>query len=721
MGVYQFSEAERALIERACIPLAIYQFIDKRVVTVALSDGFLELFAYKTREEALYLMDHDMYRDAHPDDVARVADAARAFAVEEAPYDIVYRTKRGADYIIVHSHGKHVFTDTGERLAVVWYDDEGTYAPEAKSFASRLSRLFNRSLHEESLNQTNYYDRMTGLPNMNYFFELAEAGRQTMANAGEQMAILFFDLSGMKYYNSKYGFAEGDKLIKSVARLLVKHYSNENCSHFGQDHFVVFTKADGLEEQLRQVLSEAELANDGNSLPLRVGIYLDQMDGVDISIACDRAKAACDLNSKKYFSDFMYFSPDMLTSAEHRQHILRSFDRALAEGWIEVYYQPIVRAANGRVCDEEALARWIEPDLGMLSPADFIPILEDAKLIYKLDLYVLERSLQKMKNFAQRGLYVVPTSINLSRADFEMCDIVEEVRRRVDDAGIPREKITVEITESIVGKDLEFMKGEVERFQELGFSVWMDDFGSGYSSLDVLQSIHFDLIKFDMMFMRQFDEGDKSKIILTELVKLAIALGVETIAEGVERKDQADFLREIGCNKLQGYYYTKPNSEAEVLKRYETGTAIGFENPEESAYYTAVGGVNLYDMSIITHEDRETFGQFFDTIPLAILELKGDDLHVSRSNRAYRELMAKNFDVELSGERENLGKPLEPAAQEFLVAAQQCAADGNRALVEGETMAGGSLHSILKRVAINPVTGVVAIAVAIIITEELRR
>ena len=190
----------------------------------------------------------------------------------------------------------------------------------------------------------------------------------------------------------------------------------------------------------------------------------------------------------------------------------------------------------------EALARWIDPELGVLSPAEFIPDLEASCQSYKLDLYVLEEVLETIRFEEKNGLVVVPHSINLSRSDFDSCDIVEEIRKRVDAAGIRRELITIEITESIIGSDLEYMKSQIGRFRQLGFPAWMDDFGSGYSSLDVLQSIQFDLIKFDMSFMKKLNEGGSTQIVLTDLMKLASSLGVDTVCEGVETEEQVHFL-----------------------------------------------------------------------------------------------------------------------------------------------------------------------------------
>jgi EAL domain-containing protein (putative c-di-GMP-specific phosphodiesterase class I) len=353
-------------------------------------------------------------------------------------------------------------------------------------------------------------------------------------------------------------------------------------SRFAQDHFAAVSEEDGLETRLREVLQDCQQANEGRTLPISIGIYQHSVGPVNVSSACDRAKFACDHRGDTYSSGFSYFTKDMQLQTDILRHVINHLDEALENGWIHVYYQPIARAANGRICDEEALSRWIDPERGFLSPKDFIPALEGTGLIYKLDLYVLDHIIAKMHLMQEAGLPVAPHSINLSRSDFEACDIVEEIRTRVDASGFSRSMFSVEITESIIGSDLEFMKGQIERFQALGFPVWMDDFGSGYSSLDFLQSIHFDLLKFDMGFMRKLDESANGKIILTELMRMAAALGVETICEGVETEGQVRFLRRIGCTKLQGYYYSKPITLEEIMQRSQQGTYLSYEDHAES-------------------------------------------------------------------------------------------------------------------------------------------
>ena len=713
MKKYEFDPVQRAIIERSCVPVAVYQFLDKRVVTIALSAGFCKLFGY-TPEEAYRIMDNNMYKDAHPDDVARVSDAAYRFSTEGGQLNVAYRTRKPEGYRIIHARGEHVFTETGERLAYVWYADEGGYVTGEDPFEDELNHAFNNVLREQTLYRRSNFDHLTGLPTMTHFFELAEAGRMRLLDDGKTPAFLFFNLNGMKFFNHKHGFAEGDKLIGAVADILKTHFGNANCGRFSKDHFAAIAGTDNLEATLRDVLGECKTANGGNSLPVRVGIYLDETDGVSVSEACDKAQYACNLDRGTYESGFHYFKPEMMASAENRRYIVENIDRAIEERWIQVYYQAIVRSANGKVCDEEALARWIDPVKGMLSPADFIPALEDANLAYKLDLHIVDQVLEKMKRQAAAGLYVVPQSVNLSRTDFEALDIVEEIRQRVDAARISREKLTIEITESVVGSDFEFMKGQIARFRELGFKVWMDDFGSGYSSLDVLQSVHFDMIKLDMRFLEDFDKGDESKIILTELVNMAIGLGIDTVAEGVETEEQAGFLREIGCSRLQGFYYTKPIPLDTIFERNEQGLQIGFENPDEADYYATIGKVNLYDMAVIAQDSDPSLKRYFDTIPMAIYEVNGDDYRVTRSNRTYRDYLERAFGVVLVDDNHRLPIRDDGRGSLFLETLRQCSLDGNLVVLDEDTAANETTHSIIKRIAVNPVTGTAALVVAVL-------
>ena len=722
MKRYQLPQQEQIALERLRQPFAIYQFVDKRVATLMLSDGFCKLFGYDDRAQAYFDMDNNMYKDTHPDDAARIANAALRFATKGGQYEVVYRSKirDSSDYRIIHACGEHVFTDDGVRLAHVWYSDEGIYREGRAQQRIELTESLSNALHENSMVKASQYDNLTGLPSMSYFFELAEAGRDRVRENGGTPVLLYVDFSGMKFFNTKYGFLEGDKLLLAFAKLLADTFGNEHSCRIGADHFAVQTEKSGLEDKLQKLLMECREMNEGKNLPVHIGVYVAESEQVHASVACDRAKMACTELNGRYETAVNYYSQDLSEDAAKRQYVIENIDRAIKEKWIQMYMQPIIRAVNERVCDVEALARWIDPEIGFLSPADFIPALEDAGLIYKLDLYMLEQILDSMKEETAAGFYVVPHSINLSRSDFDACDIVEEIRRRVDEAGVDRSLITIEITESVIGGSFVFMKEQVERFRDLGFPVWMDDFGSGYSSLDVLQSIPFDLIKFDMSFMRKLDEGDGGKIILTELMKMATSLGVDTVCEGVETKDQVRFLREIGCSKLQGFYFSKPVPFETLKSLRESNTLIPRENPQESNYYERIGRVNLFDLSFLANMDDSETKNTFDTVPMGIMEVNagGDKVKYVRSNPSFRDFMRRAFGFDLSDPDQEYTVPPDGPGSGFMKAIEQSKDNNNRAFVDEKMRDGSVARSFVRVIGKNPVNGRESVAIAVLSVSE---
>lgn len=721
MEKYCFAEEKRKMLEELPLALAVYQFVNNRLATLVLSDGFCSLFGFESRADACRAMDHDMYRLCHPEDVARVADAGLRFATRGGAYDVVYRTRyrEGSDYRVIHANGENVAAEDGTRLAYVWYVDEGPYTKEPGKREEIFRQSVFNALHDrDNLPAQMQHDYLTGLPGKGFFFRGAQEEVTRLRQEGSQAAFLFFDLNGMKFYNTQFGFAGGDRLLRSFGKLIGKTFGNENCCHLGGDHFAAHTRADGIEDVLRNMFRECAQLNEGNSLPVHVGICVSRMDETPVTVACDRAKFACDELRNVFESSFSYYNETLNDDLSHRRYILSHFEQAMEEEWIEVYYQPIVRSVSAEISDEEALARWNDPEEGVLSPAMFIPILEEARVIYKLDLYMLDQILKKLKIQEEVGLFLVPQSLNLSRSDFDSCDMVEEIRKRVDGAGISRDMITIEITETTIGKNYDFMKKQVERFQALGFPVWMDDFGSGYSSLDILQSIQFDLIKFDMSFMRRLDEGVNGRIILTELMKMATALGVDTVCEGVETKEQKQFLQEIGCSKLQGYYFSKPNPLRRILEMKADGVKIRYENPKEADYYETISRVNLYDLDVIAHDQEKFFRNYFNTLPMAILEMNKEEAQFIRSNPSYRFFAKRFFGFDLSDEASFYSVRPVTTGREFMdLVRQSNLIDGN-AFVNEKMPDGSVVHSFIRKIGENPVTGKIAVAIAVLSLED---
>ena len=214
----------------------------------------------------------------------------------------------------------------------------------------------------------------------------------------------------MKNYNHKYGFVEGDKILKAFAAILERYFEREHCGRFIQDQFVVFCLEKEIQEKIQAIFDEWEKQDLKQKLPIRVGVYVIDSEEFNIIAACDNAKVASDMIRSSFVSRINYFDKALQTDLEKRDYIISNFERAISEKWIQVYYQPIVRAVNGKVCDEEALSRWIDPVRGFMAPDEFIGVLEEAHLIYKLDLYIAEQILKRLKDNAKDGMSPVPCS-----------------------------------------------------------------------------------------------------------------------------------------------------------------------------------------------------------------------------------------------------------------------------------------------------------------------
>ena len=707
------SGGRRQILEDSAPPAAVYRFCDHEMEVLAVSDGFCSLFGYASREQAVHVLDRQLVSNIHADDQDRFSGAMLRFFDGSETLNVVYRSKTGLDsgYRVIHARGSLMHKSSGEAIATVWFMDEGRYTEEMEETGTQLTGALNQALHEESILHAAQFDALTGLPNLTWFFKLFEAGKNKILQEDRQIALLYIDLNGMQYFNQRFGFAEGDRLLKSLAEVMIPIFGKENCCHITADHFAAASIEDSVPDKIQELFKNAEKMNGGKTLPVRIGVYSTAMENVSASMAYDRAKTACNSTFKSDTSTCRYYNDELWKATQRQQYLVENFDRAVSEKWIKAYYQPIVRAVNGKVCDEEALARWIDPEQGILPPSEFIPQLERSGLIHKLDLCILDQVLEKIQSEMKEGLYSVPVSINLSRNDFDACDIVEEIRRRVDDAGVSHDRISVEITESTIGRESSFMKEQINRFHQMGFQVWIDDFGSGYSSLDVLQSIPFDLIKFDNTFMRKLNDGESGRIILTEMMKMATALGVDTICEGVETEEQKRFLQEIGCSKLQGYYFSMPLPIEKVHEKHRHGSRIDFENPEASDYFDTIGRIDLYNLSGITRTDEHPFQHSFNTLPTAVIEVMEAKVRYVRTTPSYREFMSRFFGFnlpELSAEYQEYSTPF----MKNIV--KNCCEQVSQTFFDEKMRDGSVVHSFARRIAENPISGSIAVVIVVL-------
>lgn len=274
---------------------------------------------------------------------------------------------------------------------------------------------------------------------------------------------------------------------------------------------------------------------------------------------------------------------------ELESYIENHIEEAIEKEWIQVYLQTNIRGLSKRVCGAEALSRWIDPVYGMISPGEFIPVLEKKRKIHLLDRYVMETICGELGERRRRGQFIVPISMNFSRLDFDVPKLLQGMEEIMERNSLPRNYLHIEITESAVMENEAYMKDTVRELHTLGYKVWMDDFGSGYSSLNLLKEFEFDTFKIDMRFLS--DMGKKSLIIISSILYMAKEIGIHTVAEGVETEEQYRFLKVAGCERMQGYYFARP----EPMKEWFASTKENCEmETEEDCYlYDEIGFVNI--------------------------------------------------------------------------------------------------------------------------------
>ncbi len=448
-----------------------------------------------------------------------------------------------------------------------------------------------------------FFDPLTGLPNPGYCRIRGENYVEDLANAGKTPAVVFFDIIGMKLYNNANGFSSGNEFLIHFAAMLKKQFAKDLVCRGMNDHFIVVTDNVGLEEKLCEIRKYVKGTISKISMDLYVGICQTDTDS-DIIDAIEKAKLACNIQKKKGDKFIRQYDEDLHRTLMLHNYVVNHIDDAITNGYIKVYYQPVVRTITGTFCGMEALARWIDPEQGFLNPGEFIGALEESKQIHKLDSHVIELVCREMRDQLDQGNPVVPVSFNLSRLDFTGCDIFEVVEGILERYKIEREYIRVEITESIMASD-SYIQHEIERFRLVGYEVWMDDFGSGYSSLNTLKDYKFDELKIDMAFLSNFN--DVSRTIISSMVRMAKSLGLKTLAEGVETKEQMEFLKSIGCEKVQGYYYGKPQPLKASMEHMET-SGIVIEDSNMRAVYSKIGRLDYQEDSpraIMSYENEK--------------------------------------------------------------------------------------------------------------------
>ena len=440
-------------------------------------------------------------------------------------------------------------------------------------FAIYHGRL-NEAKKTKALEKSAKEDALTGMNNYSYFPALAKEYIQGVTDNFSENVFLFLDVHNFKAFNDQRGFEAGDKFLVAIGKYISDIFSDSLCARQADDHFVVLTKTEGLQERLDRLNRLVHDYDEEILLGINCGAYHLTGENEDPRMAIDRARYAAHLIKNRFQTVYAEYDKTMSEEYHKRLYVVNSIDSAVSNGWIVPFYQPVVWSDTKELCGCEALARWMDPVYGQLFPNEFIPVLEEYRLIHKLDKAIFESVCRDLRAAMDAGKPVVPVSLNFSRLDFELMDAAQELEDLVTRYRIPKELIHVEVTESALTDNFLKLNEAMNRIKELGYSLWLDDFGSGYSSLNVLKDYQFDVVKIDMRFLSNLENSEKSKTLIDCIVKMANRINMLTLTEGVETETQASFLNQIGCARLQGYLFGKPIPKDALYKRIDGGELI---------------------------------------------------------------------------------------------------------------------------------------------------
>ena len=462
----------------------------------------------------------------------------------------------GFHHVLVHLQGLNRSVQDGDVVNYITF-----FISLVMVCFSIYSQRVAEAKKDEELEILATQDKLTGLLSFEYFCKLCEEKIDEENPKDREYIYLFYDITSFKILNEQRGFEAGNETLRKIGEILKSVYPDQLITRQGDDHFVIFAKNENIEESVNLAEQKVKELDTDIRPGVKVGGYLYFSERKDPHSSVEKARYAFStLKSMGGHANYLRYDHNMSNKYKLVQYIASHIDEAVAKNWIVAYYQPVVYSKDRKLCGVEALARWIDPENGFLSPGIFIPALEDAQLAYKLDLAMLELVCKNMRRVLDKKETIVPTSINFSRSDFSIVDIPSEIVRITDKYQIPTEYLHIEITESALLEKHVDLADAMRRIKENGFSIWLDDFGSGYSSFNTLKDYDFDVLKLDMEFLKGFESNKKSKPLIKAVIEMANHVNMRTLAEGVETEEQAAFLKSIGCEKLQGYLISKPIS-----------------------------------------------------------------------------------------------------------------------------------------------------------------
>lgn len=429
--------------------------------------------------------------------------------------------------------------------------------------------ITKKKVYSKKIYQIAYMDSMTGLWNINRFE--ADIPKLIKENEENDFAIISMDMKHFKMVNSVYGRVIGDKVICYISDCIKKEFRKGTvAAHIRADKFIVLVPCNSEAEvkcAIEQFYDISKLFYDGN-VAIRIlyssGVYyLSNESSVSLSVAIDYAEMAR-REAKNKNESVVFYDKDMQLKISSEKDIEEIMQRALIQDEFKVFFQPKYDIKSNEITGAEALCRWISPDKGFLNPDDFIPIFERNGFIVELDFYVLNQVCKLIRTWIDNDVQPLCISVNQSRAHFEQADYFERLETLINTYKVPKGLIELELKETTL-MDESRAKEMSDKLKKIGFKLSMDDFGSGYSSLKLLQTIPFDVVKIDRKFFASSTKSENSRIVLKKIIEMANEMKIDVICEGVEQVEQAQFLLDVGCHVAQGFYFARPMTQEDFL------------------------------------------------------------------------------------------------------------------------------------------------------------
>jgi len=466
----------------------------------------------------------------------------------------------------------------GEKVVtynIYLYGDKLWSDEEYKSFSVLIDILsfhMERFLLNTVVKESSLKQYLTGLPNSGGFLAFATK----LCESGEIMLYdsFYFNLKSFGLYSRRYGISEGDEIMKRYANKINEFcQKDEMIAHLGGDNYTALIKKERTKDFLN-LISGVDVygVRNGKEETIKIaavcGVYAVDDSLKDAGQLLSRAAMACNYAKNVANRPYVFVNKAMSTRIYRQKQIEDRYEEALASNEFRIYLQPKVDTITGEIVGAEALSRWFCNGV-VLYPTEFVPILEQEGMVASLDIYVLKKACEFIKDCKERGGPVVPISVNISRRDLSYKYIVDDIINVIDSYGIDRKLIEIEVTETASNDEKKLMTNFLSKMREAGISTAIDDFGTGYSSLSTLRDFQVSVIKIDRSFISNDTLNKNDEIVLKHIVSMSKELGIEVVTEGVEREDQIELLKEVGCHIVQGFLYDNPMPKEDFEKRLE--------------------------------------------------------------------------------------------------------------------------------------------------------